>query len=74
MDRSFPSDEALIRVYRFVRIPSDRIMANSHARSLFMQALPPQYCQCDSNEIAGRLITLRKKNLLPRLVRAKSAK
>lgn len=64
--RKSPPDAVLIDVYGQLCIPSDQIATEADAKRRFMSALPGEFRSADADQVAKRLVTLRKNGKLPK--------
>ncbi len=73
----FPEDDLLVAAYRQLNSESlspataDRIAGNADLRTAFMGYLPEEYRSTNQEQVAARLVTLRKGGRLPRLHRSR---
>lgn len=63
-------DEVLVETYKKVGITADRIALEAESRDAFMARLPSG---CDPEDVAKRLVNLRRRGKLPRLHRVLTA-
>lgn len=64
---ALPNDELITQAYVRLDVPSDTLVRNSKYLDEFIQFLPEGYRSVNSEDLAHRIITLRKKGALPRL-------
>jgi hypothetical protein len=75
----FPSDDLLTAAYERLNAESirpataDRIAGNADLRSAFTGYLSEEYRSANQEQVAARLVTLRKLGRLPRLHRGRRA-
>jgi hypothetical protein len=70
MTSPLPNDQLITQVYLRLDIPSDTLVRSPTNLGTFVQLLPAEYRATDCEQLAHRIVTLRKKGMLPRLRRA----
>lgn len=60
-------DTTLIRIYKEMNVPADRLLVNSVQQQLFLDSLRRACNEATDTELLQRLVNLRKQKQLPRL-------
>jgi hypothetical protein len=69
MPSLLPNDDLITETYILLDIPSDTLVRTPRYLDAFVRLLPERHRPVESEELARRIITLRKNGSLPRLRR-----